>query len=576
MKYVVVIGSVMSGIGKGITASSIGVVLKSHGLNVTAIKIDPYLNIDSGTMSPFEHGECYVLNDGGETDLDLGNYERFLDLNLTRDHNITTGKIYSQIINDERSGKYLGRTVQVIPHVTNAVQSWIERVALLPVGREGREFLDRDNGSGIANDVCIIELGGTIGDLESDAYVEALRQLGFRLGRENVCYVNVCYCPVMGDEVKTKPAQNGIAEMRRRGINPDLLIVRCERNPDQSTIDKLGNFCQINHDHIIINQNVQNIYQVPLNFHFNNVYSLIAKQLKLGGLAGTDNMGAGDDINDITSINMNGVDQGYIQKWISIADHINNPNLKQLNVGIIGKYTGLTDSYLSLSHAIRDAGLAIGVRTNLTFVDASTLEGGEASGVEQILSKFDRLIIPGGFGNRGIEGMIIATNYARTHHVPCLGICLGFQIMVIEYSRNVLGFSTANSTEFDLGTTDPVITIMERDQVIMGGSMRLGLHTTRLAKNSHAWRAYNSVNSDGINEVEERHRHRYEVNPKYIERFDSTDLWFSGVSLDGVRMEICEILGGSSFYMGVQFHPEYLTRPNKPHPVFIAWLSNSV
>jgi CTP synthase len=551
MKYVVVIGSVMSGIGKGITASSIGVVLKSRGLRVTAIKIDPYLNLDSGTMSPFEHGECYVLDDGGETDLDLGNYERFLDLNLTSDHNITTGKIYSQIIQDERAGKYLGKTVQVIPHVTNAIQNWIERVAQ----------------SGEDNDICMIELGGTIGDLESDAYVEALRQLGFRLGRENVCYVNVCYCPVVGDEVKTKPAQNGIAEMRRRGLNPDLLIVRCERDLDDGAIEKLSNFCQISKDKIIINQNVKNIYQVPLNFHSKNVYSIIAQQLMLNGRR----LG---DANP--NPNTNTLDLQYIHFWIDIADNIDNPDFKEINVGIIGKYTGLADSYLSLSHAIRDAGLEIGCRTNLIFVDASSLEDLSHHELSAVLSQYTHLIIPGGFGQRGIEGMIRAAEYARVHHVPCLGICLGFQIMIIEYSRHALGLTDANSTEVDPETPHPVITIMEKDQVIMGGSMRLGLHSTRLAKGSQVWTAYNSRPRGKVNntstEVEERHRHRYEVNPQYIDRFDSTDLWFSGVSLDGERMEVCEITDRKSFYMGVQFHPEFLTRPGFPHPVFVAWL----
>jgi len=542
----------MSGIGKGITASSIGVVLKSRGLRVTAIKIDPYLNLDSGTMSPFEHGECYVLDDGGETDLDLGNYERFLDLNLTRDHNITTGKIYSQIISDERAGKFLGKTVQVIPHVTNAVQNWIERVAQITVDDQTSD----NEGEQSNNDVCIIELGGTIGDLESDPYVEALRQLGFRLGRENVCFVNVCHCPVVGTEVKTKPAQNGIAEMRRRGVNPDLLIVRCERDLDNSAIEKLSNFCQISQSKIIINQNVRNIYQVPLNFHHNGVYSVIAEQLRL----------------DNASLNMN-----YISHWQTIANLMNNPNLKKVHVGIIGKYTGLTDSYLSLTHAIRDAGLKIGVCTNMSFVDAGLFENWTHEQVSDLLIRYDYLIIPGGFGQRGIEGMIKVAEYARTRKVPCLGICLGFQVMIIEYSRNVLGFHGANSTEFDPNSPHPVVTIMEKDQAIMGGSMRLGLHTTRLAKNSLAWNAYNRESpSSNISDIEERHRHRYEVNPAYIHHFDHGDLWFSGVSLDGERMEICEITNPESFYLGVQYHPEFLTRPGFAHPIFSAWLGHNL
>jgi CTP synthase len=544
MKYVIILGSVMSGIGKGITASSIGVVLKSWGLRVTAIKIDPYLNLDSGTMSPFEHGECYVLDDGGETDLDLGNYERFLDLNLSRDHNITTGKIYSQVIQAERAGKYLGKTVQVIPHVTDAIQEWIERIA------------KQSNIDNTSNDICIVELGGTIGDIESDPYVEALRQLGYRLGRDNVFYVNVCYCPVIGvsNEVKTKPAQNGISEIRRRGINPDLLMVRCERElVDQGSIDKLSNVCQLNRNQIIINSNVDNIYQIPLNFRENKIIDIIASQLKL---------------------NIVNEDKTYIETWKSIAHQLSRNDLQEVQIGVVGKYTGLTDSYLSLSHAIRDAGSASesSIRTKIKFIDAATLEGLSDEEVANHLKTYSHLLIPGGFGLRGIEGMILAAKYARVNKVPCLGICLGFQIMIIEYSRNVLGLINANSTEFDQLTKYPVITIMDQDQPLLGGTMRLGLHTTRLAKGSKVQQLYNKE------EINERHRHRYEVNPTYLHHFNLTNhnadqLWFSGISVDGQRMEVCESYGNNTkFYIGVQFHPEYLTRPGKPHPLFSSWL----
>lgn len=541
MKYVVVIGSVMSGIGKGITASSIGVVLKTQGLHVSAIKIDPYLNLDSGTMSPFEHGECYVLDDGGETDLDLGNYERFCDLSLTRNHNITTGKIYSKVIQAERNGDYLGKTVQVVPHITNAIQEWIEQTAKIPV-----------DGSNQEPDVCLIELGGTIGDMESDSYVEALRQLGFRLGQENIFYANVCYCPVLGvtEEIKTKPAQNGIREVRSHGINPDLLIVRCEAKGeiDLNTIDKLSNICQIPREQILLNQNVSNIYQIPLVFQNSNLFTIINRKL-----------------NFRSNIKPN---QSLIDSWNKMALLMDSDQLLEVKVGVIGKYTGMIDSYLSLSHAIRDAGLKVGKRIKNCFVEASELEGLTDDEIKERLKEYDYLLIPGGFGQRGIEGMINAAKYARINQVPCLGICLGFQVMVIEFTRNVLELKGANSTEFDSNCSDPVITIMNQDQKEMGGTMRLGNHVTCLAETSLAWKCYGSQ----VTEVHERHRHRYEVNPDYLDQFDQSDLWFSGVSQDGKRMEILELNGERSFYLGTQFHGEYLTRPGKAHPIFVGWL----
>jgi len=534
----------MSGIGKGITASSIGVVLKTQGLRVSAIKIDPYLNLDSGTMSPFEHGECYVLDDGGETDLDLGNYERFCDLSLTRNHNITTGKIYSKVIQAERNGDYLGKTVQVVPHITDAIQEWIEETARIPV-----------DGSDQEPDVCLIELGGTIGDMESDSYVEALRQLGFRLGQENIFYVNVCYCPVLGvtEEIKTKPAQNGIREVRSHGINPDLLIVRCEAKGeiDSNTIDKLSNICQIPGEQILLNRNVNNIYQIPLVFRESNLFSMIDRKLKFR-----------------TNLEP---DQALIERWTGMATLMASDELLSVKVGVIGKYTGMIDSYLSLSHAVRDAGLKVGKRTQLCFVEASELEGLTDSAIEERLKEYEYLLIPGGFGQRGIEGMINAAKYARINQVPCLGICLGFQVMVIEFTRNVLGLKNASSSEFDSECVDPVITIMNEDQKVMGGTMRLGSQVTRLAKLSKAWECYGGE----MTEVHERHRHRYEVNPDYLEKFDQSDLWFSGVSQDGKRMEILELNRTEevkSFYLGTQFHGEYLTRPGKAHPIFVGWL----
>ena len=547
MKYVVVLGSVMSGIGKGITASSIGVVLKSLGIRVTAIKIDPYLNPDSGTMSPFEHGECYVLDDGGETDLDLGNYERFLGITLTRDHNITTGKIYSQVIRDERDGKYLGKTVQVVPHITDAIQEWIERTSRVPV-----------DGSGEVPEMCIIELGGTIGDIESECYAEALRQLGYRLGRENVFYVNVCYCPVIGvtNETKTKPAQNGIREIRRHGINPDLLMVRCERELDGGAVEKLSNICQISREQIIINKNVSNIYRIPIWFKDRGLINIIDSQMRC--------------VDWVRHSQKQKELMDYWLSWETLADRMDGP-LEEVDVGIVGKYTGMIDSYLSLSHAVRDAGLANGKRVKLCFIESSELEGLDDEEFKTKIGGYKYLLIPGGFGQRGIEGMIRVAKWARENEIPLLGICLGFQVMVIEFARNVLGLKWANSDEFDPYTPHPVVTIIDKDQPLMGGTMRLGSHQTKLAKQSRAWKAY----GEDATEVNERHRHRYEVNPKYLTLFDTSDMWFSGVGDDGNRMEIVELNGQSGrkeFYMGTQFHGEYLTRPGKAHPVFKAWL----
>lgn len=542
MKYIVVTGSVMSGIGKGVTSSSIGVILQGYGLNVTAIKIDPYINPDCGTMSPFEHGECYVLNDGCETDLDLGNYERFLDISLTGRHNITTGKIYLKVIEDERQGKYLGNTVQVVPHITDAIQEWIIEASKIPVNKD-------------CSDVCIIELGGTIGDIESSPFVEALRQMAYRLGSDEMFFCNVCYVPVLktSNETKTKPAQNGIRELRRQGLNADLLIVRCERDLDEASIQKLSSICQIPSRNILMNADVNNIYQVPVIFHQQRIFDIINQKL---------------NFRDKWTI---GFDMNFFQKWQNMANLISNQELNRIRIAIIGKYTGLGDSYLSLTNAIHHAGIQINHRCSITFIESTELEKMKWREIEIKLKDFQAIVIPGGFGQRGIEGMIKVCHYARTKNIPCLGICLGFQIMVIEFARHVLGLTNANSLEFDSVCENDVITIMNENEKKMGGTMRLGSHETILNDD-------NSLISKiylGKKMIRERYRHRYEVNSKYIDMLRNGGLNFTGNDITGKRMSILE-LKDHIFYLGTQYHLEYLSRPHYGHPIFIEWLSRCI
>jgi len=511
MKYIIVTGSVMSGIGKGITASSIGVCLKACGLSVTAIKIDPYLNVDSGTMSPFEHGECYVLNDGGETDLDLGNYERFLDINLTKDHNITSGKIYNELIRKERKGDYLGKTVQVVPHFTNLVKEWIHRVAKIPVG------------NGVPQ-ICIIELGGTVGDIESAPFVEAIRQMI----DEDVLLVNVTYLVKLKDEIKTKPSQQGIKILRENGLNPDVLCVRSEGEITDDIKQKLSNFCHIPESHIFANPDVSNIYQVPLLFK--PIVKLIDPSLKYGS---------------------------FWDKWTKFANNFYIEGRRTKKIAIVGKYVKLADSYLSLTNAIKHTCIQMDVNCNIELLDCDNFDHLD----------YDAVIIPGGFGYRGIEGMIKTAQICRENGIPCLGICLGFQVMVIEYARNVLGLKGANSTEFDPDTPHPVIrhatrvrsdpskadqiTIIEENEN-MGGTMRLGLQKT-MTEGGELW---------------ERHRHRYEFNPDYLFKFMKSGFKFVG--WNEMKIDMIQI-GMSS---GVQFHPEYTSRPGEPNRAFLDLLTD--
>ena len=530
MKYVVVSGGVLSGLGKGVTASSIGLLLKSAGLRVTAVKIDPYLNSDAGTMSPFEHGEVFVLDDGGEADLDLGNYERFCDLNLFKNNNITTGKIYSKVIEAERRGDYLGKTVQVIPHITDAVQDWIEDVASTP-----------SDGSDLPPEACVIELGGTVGDIESSPFIEALRQFQFRVGRENIFFVHVSLVPVMGPvgEQKTKPTQHTVKELRGLGISPDVLVCRASAPLEDETRNKLAEFCHVSPNAVISAHDVSNIYRVPL---------MLEKQ----GMC------------EALKIDCSKTD--VLEKWEEMADRVDNLG-DDVHISIVGKYTGLTDSYLSVIKGLQHASYAVNRTLVIDWIEASNLED-ESHDDWSTLKAADGILVPGGFGDRGTEGKILAANYARTNNVPYLGICLGLQIATIEFCRNVLGMEGANSTEFDENTPHPAVVFMpEISKTHLGGTMRLGSRPT-IWQVDHC--KIRTLYGEG-DSVDERHRHRYEVNPDLIEKIESHGLKYVGKDESGQRCEIFE-LDGHPYYVGVQYHPEFKSRPNRPSPPFLGLL----
>ena len=535
MKYVVVSGGVLSGLGKGVTASSIGVLLKAAGLRVTSIKIDPYLNSDAGTMSPFEHGEVFVLDDGGEVDLDLGNYERFLDINLSKDNNLTTGKIYAKVIEAERRGDYLGKTVQVIPHITDAVQDWIESVAARPA-----------DGSAETPDACIIELGGTVGDIESAPYVEALRQFQFRVGRENVTFVHVSLVPVMGPvgEQKTKPTQHTVKELRGLGITPDILVCRSSKPLNEETRNKLAAFCHVKPQAVMSTHDVPNIYHVPL-------------MLQEQGLC------------DILGVDCSAT--GMLDDWKAMAFHLDTLT-EEVHIAMVGKYTDLSDAYLSVIKSLQHAAMAVDRKLVIDWIEASHLEEDWAAEEHEAawaaLRKADGVLVPGGFGDRGVEGKIRAAHYARTEGVPYLGICLGLQIATIEFCRNVLGMTGANSTEFEDNPEHAAVVFMpEISKTHLGGTMRLGSRPTLWQHDGSTIRALYGPGEA----VDERHRHRYEVNPDLIERIEEAGLVFVGKDESGQRCEIFE-LNDHPYYVGVQFHPEFKSRPGKPSPPFLGLL----
>ncbi|XP_009768193.1 uncharacterized protein [Nicotiana sylvestris] len=544
MKYVLVTGGVVSGLGKGVTASSIGLILKACGLRVTSIKIDPYLNTDAGTMSPFEHGEVYVLDDGGEVDLDLGNYERFLDIKLTRDNNITTGKIYQSVIDKERRGDYLGKTVQVVPHITDAIQEWIERVAVIPVdGKEGPP------------DVCVIELGGTIGDIESMPFIEALGQFSYRVGAGNFCLIHVSLVPVLSvvGEQKTKPTQHSVRGLRSLGLTPNILACRSTTELDENVMEKISRFCHVPVDNIITLYDVSNIWRIPLLLRDQKAHEAILRVLNLKGVAREPALG----------------------EWTSraeLCDKLHEP----VRVAMVGKYTGLSDAYLSVLKALVHASVPCHRKLCIDWIAAGDLECETAKEnldnykkAWKLLKGADAILVPGGFGDRGVEGKILAARYARENRIPFLGICLGMQIAVIEFARSIVGLLDANSTEFDPNTQNPCVIFMpEGSKTHMGGTMRLGSRRTYFqAADCKSAKLYGNQRF-----VDERHRHRYEVNPDMVQQLENAGLSFTGKDESGRRMEIVE-LPNHPYFVGVQFHPEFKSRPGKPSALFLGLIA---
>lgn len=550
MKYIVVSGGVVSGLGKGVTISSIGRMLRGCGLRVTSIKIDPYLNVDAGTMSPFEHGEVFVLGDGGESDLDLGNYERFLSINLTSEHNITTGKIYREVISRERRGDYLGKTVQVVPHITNEIQDWIERVAQIPVDESGE----------IA-DVCLIEVGGTVGDIESSVFFEALRQFQFRVGDENFCLMFVSLVPILSDEQKTKPTQHGVRDLRSLGLSPKVIFCRCPVPLAQECKDKISAFCHVAPANVVSVHDVNNVYHVPLLLIKQNLHRIIAKELQLGSRMQIENPD--------------------MKSWSEMA-HCLDGFAKDVKIALIGKYIGLQDSYLSVIKSLKHAAIACERKLDLIWVEAGHLEKLDENGEDQTdseeyksawgkIKSADGVVVPGGFGNRGFNGKCIAAEWCRKNKKPYLGICLGFQAMVVEYARNVLGWEEATSAEFDENTKYPVVLFMpEIDKETMGGNMRLGARNTKFThQHEDGTMSTAQMLYGGAEVVSERHRHRYEVNPAFVDEIHNAGLKFVGRDESGERMEVAELpTSEHPYYVGCQYHPEFKSRPLAPSPPF--------
>ncbi|XP_055351414.1 CTP synthase 2-like [Paramacrobiotus metropolitanus] len=554
MKYILVTGGVISGVGKGVLASSLGAILKGCGFRVTAIKIDPYINIDAGTFSPYEHGEVFVLDDGGEVDLDLGNYERFMEVELGKDNNITTGKIYKAVIKKERKGGYLGETVQIVPHLTNAIQEWVERVARIPVPdtRGEKEPLQEPQ-------ICVVELGGTIGDIEGMPFAEAFRQFHNRIGKENFCVVHVSLVPQIGTdgEQKTKPTQMSVMELRKLGLAPDLICCRSINPLEQSVRKKVSGTCDVTPEQVISVHDCKSLYHVPSLLQEQNVIQILCERLQM----------------DIPIHPSNGV-----AKWNNLAKTIEEATV-EVKIAMVGKYTKLKDSYMSVNKALEHAALFCKRKLVIKYIDATNLEeeskhSKDPAKQEQyaqawsVLKECGGLLVPGGFGTRGIQGKVDAIQWARTNRVPFLGVCLGYQCATIEFARHVLQLENADSTEFDPITKDPVVIEMpEHNPGKMGGTMRLGKRTTIFCEeDSVIKRLYGNETT-----VEERHRHRYEVNPAYIDRLEERGMRFVGKDDTGKRMEIME-LEGHPYFVGVQFHPEYLSRPHKPSPPYVGLL----
>ncbi len=519
-KYIFVTGGVVSGLGKGITAASLGRLLKARGLKVAAQKLDPYINVDPGTMSPYQHGEVYVTEDGAETDLDLGHYERFIDEDLNKYSNLTTGKVYWNVLNKERRGEYLGSTVQVIPHVTNEIKEFVYRV-----------------GKKTSADVVITEIGGTIGDIESQPFLEAVRQISLEVGRENSLFIHVTLVPYIkgSDEHKSKPTQHSVKELQGMGINPNIIVLRADEPLEEEIFRKIALFCNVKTDCVIENLTLPILYEAPLMLEKSDFSSVVLREL--------------------------GIPSGKpdLSEWENLVSRIKNRS-KSVNIALVGKYVKLHDAYLSVAEALKHAGYETDAHVNIKWVDSETLN---EKTVAKALSDADGIIVPGGFGGRGIEGMIAAVRFARENGKPFFGICLGMQIACIEYARNVLGIPNANSGEFDERCENKVIDFMpgQSDDVNKGGTLRLGSFPCNIKGGTTMERCY------GKTEIKERHRHRYEFNNDYRERFENGGLTLSGTSPDGRLIETVEITS-RPFYVGVQFHPEFKSRPNAAHPLF--------
>jgi CTP synthase len=517
-KHIFVTGGVASSLGKGLTASSLGRLLKARGLRVTMQKLDPYINVDPGTMNPFEHGEVFVTDDGGETDLDLGHYERFIDERLSRDSNATTGSIYSAVIAAERRGDYLGKTVQVIPHITDEIKRRLRRL------------------TGDEVDVVITEIGGTVGDIEILPFLEAIRQFRLDVGRENVCYIHVTLVPFIGPagEQKTKPTQHSVTELRARGIQPDTIVCRSERPISDALKRKISSLCDVPPAAVVNAADARNIYELPLVLHEEGLDAVVCAHLGLEG-----------DID--------------LSEWEILVDRVEHLD-REVKIGLIGKYVSLPDAYLSVVESVKHGGFHHGASIDIEWIQAEDVEGLLAAGR---LADLDGIVIPGGFGERGTEGKIAAAQFARENGVPCLGLCLGLQMMTVDFARNVCGLERANSTEMDPQTPHPVIDLMDsqRDVRDMGGTQRLGAYIAELAEGSQVAKAY------GTTVVSERHRHRYEFNSKYRSKFEAAGMWCSGVSPDGRLVEFIE-LPSHPFWVGTQAHPEFKSRPNRPAPLF--------
>ena len=521
-KYIFITGGVVSGLGKGITAASLGRLLKSRGLKVTAQKLDPYLNVDPGTMNPVQHGEVFVTDDGAETDLDLGHYERFIDESLSQNSNLTSGRVYWKVITDERKGVYGGQTIQIIPHVTNEIKRSISRNA--------------DTGA----DVCLVEIGGTVGDIESQPFLEAIRQFAVEAGRENCLFIHVTLVPYLAasDELKSKPTQHSVKEMLSIGINPDIIVCRTEHPLTDEIKHKISLFCNVDPECVIENNNCDILYAVPIMLHQQHMDDVVIRKLSI------DCPGAPD-----------------LADWQEMLDALRHP-VQTVKIGLVGKYVELHDSYISVNEALKHGGIATHSAVDIHWIDSETLEGDDVD-LDAILGDMDGILVPGGFGSRGIEGKINACRYARTHGVPYLGICLGMQIAIIEFARDVLGMADANSAEIDPSTTHPVIDILpeQKDVTDMGGTMRLGQYPCTLNPESKAYSLY------GASMIYERHRHRYEVNNDYRQDLLNGGMIFAGTSPDNHIVEMVEIPDHPWFVAG-QFHPEFKSRPNRPHPLF--------